>query len=193
MGRTSNFPLLWESFAFWPCSSYFLNRFLMNKFLLSAPLCIVSFVSYAQQLSVKELLLFCGQDSQTTNDYLVTKGWTFNGVGKGVKTAASRLEANGSWKFKKSGYPDGIAANIQISQHSNGKREVIYITASKRYYDIAKQELFNFNAEKIYSWTEDDCLRSKYKALKNGVFVCNIGICKWTDFPAAYTIGVAYY
>ena len=27
MGRTSNFPLLWESLVLWPCSSYFLNRF----------------------------------------------------------------------------------------------------------------------------------------------------------------------
>ena len=31
MGRTSNFPLLWESLVLWPCSSYFLNRFIKWK------------------------------------------------------------------------------------------------------------------------------------------------------------------
>lgn len=129
--------------------------------------------------------MFCNQDSQTTNDYLVAKGWIFDGVGKAHPT----LQAAGHWKFKKPGnYPDGVAASILVSDKRNGKRQALYFTVVKPYHDALKKQIIAA-CTKISSSSDDNCLNSQYSA---ATFGCRIGVCKWSDSPfIAYTVTIS--
>ena len=161
----------------------------MKSLVLLLLLCMSVCSVYAQQISVRELLSFSTKDVEEVNDYLLARGWSFNGVGK---TATARTPM-GDWRFKKAGYPDGAIASISISQNSDGRIQVLYSVVSKPYFDVVKKQLLTLSATKQYSWTDGDCLRTRYIGYLDKVFLCNTQLCKFSDSNFVfYGITVSY-
>ena len=142
------------------------------------------FAGYTQQLSVKELLMFCGQESETTNDYLVAKGWHFAGGGQAHPT----LRAIGSWQFKRAGmgYPDNIVSDVQLTRKSDGKRQVMYATVKKTCYDVLKNQVV-ISSTKMFSGANDNCLYTRYSANN---FESTLDVCEYSG-TVGYSVTIS--
>ena len=131
----------------------------MKKTLLIFSFLILAmFKSYAQYLSLDELINLRGKDADAVNNYLSSKGWAFSG-------ASEETEDNYSystWAYGKQLYTGRAKSFCKLMTADGYYNKVTYTTISKDFYNLIKSKIVAYKMVKMSSTPKDGYLVTVY-------------------------------
>ena len=102
----------------------------MKKYItLFLILYLAAFKSYAQYLSLDELINLRGKDADAVNTYLSSKGWTFSDASEETEDNYS----NSTWAYGKQLYTGRAKSFCKLMTADGYFNKIAYTTISKDY------------------------------------------------------------
>lgn len=137
-------------------------RALLSVAAVAATLLTLSTTTQAQQLSLDQLTSLSGQDVDQINEYLASRGWTFDDAQQEDEEGI----AHASWAYQKtSSYFDSNSARAQawLQINNPGPDQLLfYQTSNKLYYDALRAKITAYKMERLGSGVVKGGIRTTY-------------------------------
>lgn len=114
--------------------------------------------SYAQYLSLDELINLRGKDADAVNAHLSSKGWTFSGASEETEDNYS----NSTWAYGGQLYTGRAKSFCKLMTADGYYSKVSYTTISKDYYNLIKNKIAAYKMVKTSSTPKDGYLVTVY-------------------------------
>lgn len=116
------------------------------------------FKSYAQYLSLDELINLRGKDADAVNTYLLSKGWVFSDASEETDDSYS----NSSWAYGKQLYTGRAKSFCKLMTADGYYNKIVYTTISKDYYNLIKNKIALYKMSKVSSTPKEGYLVTLY-------------------------------
>lgn len=131
----------------------------MKKYItLFLILFLAAFKSYAQYLSLDELINLRGKDADAVNTYLSSKGWAFSDASEETEDNYS----NSTWAYGKQLYTGRAKSFCKLMTADGYFNKFLYTTISRDYYNLIKNKIALYKMAKVSSTPKDGYLVTVY-------------------------------
>lgn len=146
---------------------------------------LAAFKSYAQYLSLDELISLRGKDADAVNNYLSSKGWAFSDASEETEDEYS----NSTWAYGKQLYTGRAKSFCKLMTADRYLNKIAYTTISKDYYNLIKNKIALYKMVKVSSTPKDGYLVTVYVG-SNYIVRTSLSTDNQTSIPV-YSVAVS--